>query len=162
MESHFLYDRTYYPTKSTASNSLSPEASSKQPSDPPQYLSRSDEKETRINTVPRAYSTRRPRLCALKAFRHSSCTSSRIFADCRKTSSSHEQQPRAGFSFTQMARKATKTASSAEISEAERTDPNAAWEATVTQGMKETESQMVLQWVSVLMVGVAVYGYLYT
>lgn len=52
--------------------------------------------------------------------------------------------------------------SSAEISEAERTDPNAAWEATVTENMKDTESQMILQWISVLMIGVAVFGYLYT
>lgn len=61
-----------------------------------------------------------------------------------------------------MAGKRTKSASSAEISEAERTDPNAAWEATVTQGMKGTERQMVLQWLSVAMVVVAVLAYIYT
>lgn len=61
-----------------------------------------------------------------------------------------------------MAGNKTKPASSAEISEAERTDPAAAWEATVTENMKDTESLMILQWVSVLMIGVAVFGYLYT
>lgn len=60
-----------------------------------------------------------------------------------------------------MAGNKVKPASSAEISDAERTDPNAAWEATVTEGMKETESQMVLQWLSVVIVGAAIAGYLY-
>lgn len=61
-----------------------------------------------------------------------------------------------------MAGNKIKPTSSAEITAAERADPDAAWEATVTEGMKETESQMILQWVSVLMIGVAVFGYLYT
>lgn len=61
-----------------------------------------------------------------------------------------------------MAGNANKPVSSAEISEAERSDPNAAWEATVTESMKDTESQMILQWVSVVVIGVAVFGYLYT
>lgn len=55
----------------------------------------------------------------------------------------------------------TKTARSAEITEAEKSSPDAAWEATVTKGMKETESEMILQWISVLMIGLAVFGYLY-
>lgn len=61
-----------------------------------------------------------------------------------------------------MAGNKIKPASSAEITEAERMAPDAAWEATVTESMKDTETQMVLQWVSVLMIGVAVFGYLYT
>lgn len=53
-------------------------------------------------------------------------------------------------------------ASGAEMTEAERSAPDAAWEATVTKGMKETESEMLLQWVSIVMVGIAVWGYFYT
>lgn len=56
---------------------------------------------------------------------------------------------------------ANKKSSSAEITEAERNDPNAAWEATITKGMKETESEMFLQWISIVMIGVAVAGYFY-
>lgn len=55
----------------------------------------------------------------------------------------------------------TKSASSAEITEAEKSSPDAAWEATVTKSMKETESEMVLQWASILMIGLAVFGYVY-
>lgn len=51
--------------------------------------------------------------------------------------------------------------SSAEMTEAERNAPGAAWEATVTKGMKETESEMFLQWLSIIMIGLAVAGYLY-
>lgn len=61
-----------------------------------------------------------------------------------------------------MAGSKPKTASSAEITEAEKSSPDAAWEATVTKGMKETEGEMILQWVSMLMIGLAVFGYLYT
>lgn len=57
--------------------------------------------------------------------------------------------------------KPTKTASSAEITEEERSAPDAAWEATVTKSMKETESEMMIQWVSIVMIGIAVFGYLY-
>lgn len=56
---------------------------------------------------------------------------------------------------------ANKKSSGAEITEAERNDPNAAWEATITKGMKETESEMFLQWISIVMIGVAVAGYFY-
>lgn len=55
----------------------------------------------------------------------------------------------------------SKAASSAEITEAEKSSPDAAWEATVTKGMKETESEMVLQWISILMIGLGVFGYIY-
>lgn len=55
-----------------------------------------------------------------------------------------------------------KTTSSAEITEAEKSSPDAAWEATVTKGMKETENEMIMQWVSIFMIGLAVFGYLYT
>ncbi|KAI7778197.1 hypothetical protein LA080_002544 [Diaporthe eres] len=48
---------------------------------------------------------------------------------------------------------ANKKSSGAEITEAERNDPNAAWEATITKGMKETESEMFLQWISIIMIG---------
>lgn len=58
--------------------------------------------------------------------------------------------------------KTARVASGAEMTEAERTDPNAAWEATVTEGMKETEHQMMIQWVSIVMIGLAVYGFFYT
>lgn len=51
--------------------------------------------------------------------------------------------------------------STAEMTEEERNAPGAAWEATVTKGMKETESEMFLQWLSIIMIGVAVAGYLY-
>lgn len=51
---------------------------------------------------------------------------------------------------------------SAEMTEEERQAPGAAWEATVTKGMKETEKQMIFQWICILMVGIAVYGYFYT
>lgn len=57
--------------------------------------------------------------------------------------------------------KTKKTASSAEITDAEKSSPDAAWEATVTKGMKETEGEMILQWVSILMIGLAVFGYMY-
>lgn len=50
----------------------------------------------------------------------------------------------------------------AEMTEAERSAPGAAWEATVTKGMKETENEMILQWVSIVMIGIAIYGYFYT
>ncbi|KAH8763288.1 hypothetical protein F5883DRAFT_716257 [Diaporthe sp. PMI_573] len=53
---------------------------------------------------------------------------------------------------------ANKKPSGAEITEEERNDPNAAWEATITKGMKETESEMFLQWISIIMIGVAVAG----
>lgn len=56
---------------------------------------------------------------------------------------------------------ANKKSSGAEITEAERNDPNAAWEATITKGMKETESEMFLQWISIIMIGAAVAGYWY-
>jgi hypothetical protein len=56
---------------------------------------------------------------------------------------------------------ANRKPSGAEITEAERTDPNAAWEATITKGMKETESEMLLQWISIIMIGLAVAGYMY-
>lgn len=55
----------------------------------------------------------------------------------------------------------TPTKSGAEMTEAERTAPDAAWEATVTKGMKETENEMMLQWVSIVIIGLAVYGYFY-
>lgn len=58
--------------------------------------------------------------------------------------------------------KTGRVTSGAEMTEAERTDPNAAWEATVTKGMKETENEMILQWVSIVMIGIAVYGYFYS
>lgn len=48
------------------------------------------------------------------------------------------------------------------MTEAERSAPGAAWEATVTKGMKETENEMILQWVSIVMIGIAIYGYFYT
>lgn len=56
---------------------------------------------------------------------------------------------------------AKKKSKGAEMTEAERNAPGAAWEATVTKGMKETESEMVLQWLSVIVIGVAVAGYVY-
>lgn len=31
----------------------------------------------------------------------------------------------------------------------------------MTKGMKETESEMIMQWVSILMIGLAVFGYFY-
>lgn len=55
----------------------------------------------------------------------------------------------------------TTAKSSAEITEAEKSSPDAAWEATVTKGMKETEGEMILQWLSILMIGLAVFGYMY-
>ena len=58
--------------------------------------------------------------------------------------------------------KTARLASTAEMTEAERNDPNAAWEASVTEGMKETEHQMMIQWVSIVMIGIAVYGFFYT
>lgn len=61
-----------------------------------------------------------------------------------------------------MAGNKLKTTSSAEITEAEKSSPDAAWEATVTKGMKETESEMIMQWISIAMIGLAVFGYLYT
>lgn len=64
---------------------------------------------------------------------------------------------------TRMAPKKTaRVVQSAEMTEEERQAPGAAWEATVTKGMKETEKQMILQWICILMVGIAVYGYFYT
>lgn len=60
-----------------------------------------------------------------------------------------------------MAAPKDKTRSGAEISDAERSDPDAAWEATVTKGMKETEGEMMLQWASIVMIGIAVLGYFY-
>lgn len=56
---------------------------------------------------------------------------------------------------------ANKKSSGAEMTEEERNAPGAAWEATVTKGMKETESEMFLQWISIVMIGLAVAGYLY-
>lgn len=61
-----------------------------------------------------------------------------------------------------MAGNRSKVASSAEITEAEKSSPDAAWEATVTKGMKETESEMIMQWIAILMIGLAVFGYMYT
>lgn len=61
-----------------------------------------------------------------------------------------------------MAGNKLKTTSSAEITEAEKSSPDAAWEATVTKGMKETENEMIMQWISIFMIGLAVFGYLYT
>lgn len=61
-----------------------------------------------------------------------------------------------------MAGNKNKTVSSAEITEAEKSSPDAAWEATVTKGMKETENEMIIQWVSIVMIMLAVFGYLYT
>lgn len=61
-----------------------------------------------------------------------------------------------------MAAPQNKSKSSAEITEEERASPDAAWEATVTKGMKETENEMILQWISIVMIGIAVFGYLYT
>lgn len=49
----------------------------------------------------------------------------------------------------------------AEMTEAERTAPDAAWEATVTKGMKETENEMIMQWVAIVVIGIAIYGYFY-
>ncbi|KUI73317.1 hypothetical protein VM1G_11912 [Cytospora mali] len=43
------------------------------------------------------------------------------------------------------AKKTVRVTTGAEMTEAERADPNAAWEATVTKGMKETENEMILQ-----------------
>lgn len=57
--------------------------------------------------------------------------------------------------------KTKKAASSAEITDAEKSSPDAAWEATVTKGMKETEGEMILQWVSIVIIGLAVFGYMY-
>ncbi|ROV95971.1 hypothetical protein VMCG_07978 [Cytospora schulzeri] len=54
--------------------------------------------------------------------------------------------------------KKVRVTSGAEMTEAERSAPDAAWEATVTKGMKETENEMILQWVSIVMIGIAVYG----
>lgn len=61
-----------------------------------------------------------------------------------------------------MAGNKNETGSSAEITEAEKSSPDAAWEATVTKGMKETENEMIIQWVSIVMIMLAVFGYLYT
>lgn len=60
-----------------------------------------------------------------------------------------------------MAGNKSKTVSSAEITEAEKSSPDAAWEATVTKGMKETETEMIMQWVVILVIGLAIFGYMY-
>lgn len=55
----------------------------------------------------------------------------------------------------------TRGSSGAGITEAEKTDPGVAWEATETLGVEETQNQLLIQWVSILMAGVAVCGYFY-
>lgn len=54
-----------------------------------------------------------------------------------------------------------KQVSSAEITEAEKSNPDVAWEATVTKGMKETESEMIVQWAAIIIIGLVVFGFMY-
>jgi len=60
-----------------------------------------------------------------------------------------------------MTSKQAAPAGSAKSSEAERTDPNAACEAMGTYGMKVTECQISLQWLSAVMVGVSVFAHVH-
>ncbi|ROV95504.1 hypothetical protein VPNG_08902 [Cytospora leucostoma] len=54
--------------------------------------------------------------------------------------------------------KTARVMQTAEMTEEERRAPGASWEATVTEGMKETEKQMIFQWIFIVIVGIAVYG----